>query len=191
MFMNDVMASTFQVNGTDVLTLDNIIPNHIYDVTYIFNTCCFIAGTQVLTDLNGHSKPIEDFTIGDEVVSYNVETGENYITKVNRTIIHENTTDIAEVTFDNGATVTMNAYHPLYTDKGWHSITNYNNYDTLIIGDNIKTIDGWTKILNIKRYTSEPIITYNIDVIDINEIHDINYNDNYYANGIVAHNPYC
>lgn len=176
---------TYQNNSVSIF--ETIIPNAVYKATYAF--CCFVAGTQVLVSLNGKTKPIEEIKIGDDIVSYNVETNENYMAKVKRTIIKEQTTDIAEITFANGTILTMNAYHPLYTNNGWHSITNYNNYETLIVGDKVKTIDDWTEIININRYTSEPVITYNLDVIDIDEKLDSEINDSFYANGIVVHNP--
>lgn len=189
---------TFNIGTTKSLLLDNIevkvfdiIPaNAVYQS--ITNTaCCFNAGTQILVSFNGQTKPIETLQAGDSIISYNIETKENYVAQVKKLIIHENTTDIAEVVFDDGNSVTMNAYHPLYTENGWHSITNHNGYNTLSIGDNVKTINGWSKIININRYTSEPIITYNLDVIDIDENPDVDNNDAYYANGIVAHNGFC
>lgn len=187
-FIYAVSAYDLHNNGNRVSLFDTIISNEIYTATYS-TICCFVAGTQVLVSLDGETKSIEEIKIGDDIVSYNIETDENYIAKVKRTIIKEQTTDIAEITFANGTILTMNAYHPLYTDNGWHSITNYNNYETLIVGDKTKTIDGWTKIININRYISEPVITYNLDVIDIDEEFDSEINDNFYANGIVVHNP--
>ena len=85
----------------------------------------------------------------------------------------------------------MNAYHPIYTDTGFHSITRHNGYEKLVIGDICKTKDGWTIVTDIKRYNSEPIITYNLDVIDIDEINDSGENDTFIANGIVVHNVDC
>ena len=82
----------------------------------------------------------------------------------------------------------MNAYHPIYTANGFHSITNYDGYDTLVVGDICKINNGWSAITNIDRYNSEPIITYNLDVIDIDENIDNETNDTFYANGIVVHN---
>lgn len=152
------------------------------------STCCFVAGTQILTSLNGDTTAIETLNEGDLVVSYNVETGENYIAKVNSLIIKENTTDIAEVSFDNGTVLVMNAYHPIYTEDGFHSLTNHRGYGSLVVGDMAKTVDGWSEITGIKRYPSGPIITYNLDVVDVDEDPDNEINDTFYANGIVVHN---
>lgn len=150
--------------------------------------CCFVAGTKILTSLNGQVKNIEDIKENDQIVSYNILTGENYNAKVKKLIIKKDTTDIAEVFLANGIVLKMNAYHPIYTEKGWHSITNHNGYDTLIIGDKVKTFDNYEEIINIKRYKTNPIITYNIDVINIDENLDDDSNDTFYANGVVVHN---
>lgn len=188
---NEVSQKTYvSIDGTAagrVLSSDKIINENTYSAWV--DECCFTAQTQILTALGGDTKAIEDISVGDHVVSYNVDTGENYVAEVKRVIVHENTTDIAEVCFDNGSMVTMNAYHPLYTERGFHSITNYMGYETLAVGDNVKTVHGWTKITAINRYFSEPVTTYNIDVRDIGEEPDIDTNDTFFANGIVAKNP--
>ena len=161
----------------------------IATISYASTGCCFVGGTQVLTSLTGDTTAIELVHTGDNVVSYNINTKENYLTEVKKVIVNKNTTDIAEVIFDNGTVLKMNAYHPLYCRGGFKSITQYNGYDELVVGDIVKTVDGWTEIVSINRYFSDPIITYNLDVSDIGEDPDINIDDNYYANGIVVKNP--
>ena len=161
------------------------------DAHIFFEACCFVAGTKVLISLNGETKNIEDLKENDTVVSYNTKTREFYLAKVKKLIINKNTTDIAEVSFDNGEKLIMNAYHPIYTETGFHSITKYKGYEELVVGDICRTKDGWSIITDIKRYDSEPIITYNLDVIDIDEIKDNEENDTFVANGIVVHNAGC
>lgn len=187
------ITSPISVDGTleGRVKADDVI---IADFTYSFyspTVCCFSAGTQVLATLDGGTVFIENVSAGDKVVSYDITTGTNYIAEVRAINIKEKTTDIAEVYFDNGSMVTMNAYHPLYTENGFHSITRYNDYDELVVGDVVKTVDGWAAITNINRYTSDPIITYNLDIRDVGEDPDVDTNDTYYANGIVVKNGFC
>ena len=86
----------------------------------------------------------------------------------------------------------MNEYHPILTKDGFHSITCYKGYDPLYIGDMVVTTQGLKEIINIERtWLKEPLITYNLDVIDINENNDIDINDTYVANGMVVHNAAC
>lgn len=171
---------------------DFIEENAIYSaILPNVSACCFDAGTQILTSLDGSTTNIENLKPGDAVVSYNIDTNQNYIAQVHKLITHENTVDLAEIITEDGRQVLMNAYHPLYTTSGWKSLTNYNGYETLQVTDCLKTPDGWVAIKTINRYISEPITTYNIDVIDIDEIPDNEIHDNFYANGILAHNGFC
>ena len=149
---------------------------------------CFVAGTRVLID-EVTSKPIEEFVAGDKVLSYNVNTNETYIAEVQRLIVNTSAVDMANVLLDNSTMLTMSACHPVYTKNGFRSITNYNGYDTLVVGDVTKTIDGWSKIVSIDRYLSdEPITVYTLAVRDIEENPDIDTDDTYFANGVVVHN---
>ena len=160
-----------------------------YTIHGTFNSCCFVAGTQVLCDLEGNTKNIEDCKEGDTVVSYNVETGENYLAKVKKLIVNPKATNMAKVYLENGTILDMTDYHPLYTKEGFKSITNHMGFATLTEEDYVRTIDGYVKIDRIERYTTEPVITYNVDVIDFDEEIDDGENDNFFANGVVAHNP--
>lgn len=180
---NVIKTSAAYVTPSDVITA-----NTAYVTAYY---CCFVAGTQVLTTFNGDTCPIEKIKIGDTVVSYNTETGENYLTQVTKTIINPMSTCMAIVEFSNGSKLEMTDYHPIYTKNGWHSITD-KNYDKLVIGDIAKTNLGWSEITNIKLYTlKEPIATYTLSVKDFDEIEDIDINDNFYANSVVVHNAGC
>ena len=167
-------------------------PSPIANTAYEAGTCCFVAGTQVLTSLEGDFCNIEDIKIGDEVVSYNIETGENYLTTVKNVVINPTAFEMAKIEFESGKKLEMTDYHPLYTTKGWASITD-RQYSQLEIGDLVKTEKDWDKIINIELYISkEPIITYTLDVQDSNEmLLDNEINDNFYANGIVVHNAGC
>ena len=169
----------------------------INPVLYNFYTeeiCCFVAGTQILMADNT-TKSIEDILVGEEVVSYDTNTDNQYVTTVVSKIINPKSISMAEIVFDNGAKLVMTDYHPLYTLDGWKSITNYLGYDTLQIGDIVKTADGQSEIIGITQYQNlQPILTYTLDVATTEELlngRDDNTNDNFYANGIVAHNASC
>ena len=54
------------------------------------------------------------------------------------------------------------------------------------------TLSGKKDDENKERYNlKNPITTYNLDIIDLNEDVDIDINDTFIANGIVAHNAAC
>lgn len=169
-----------------------IIPTELDCGTFdIMDDCCFLKGTKIkMADYS--EKNIEDIQKGDMVLSYNIFTNEFYPSIVKHLIINMNTINLAEVRLNNGIELLMNAYHPILTNNGFHSLTNYNNYDTLIIGDLVKTINGYESIINIEQFTATiPIISYNLDTVDINENEDDDKNDTFIANGVVVHNTSC
>ena len=186
----------YYYNGvSDVIDINGLSPTTIIEEKlYYFSStyCCFVAGTQVMMS-DGTNKNIEDVVVGDKVLSLNIETNELYETIVKKTITNPRAVDIAKVTLENGNSVTMNAYHPLLTMEGWKSLTNYNNYPTLSVDDNVVTSDLTpVKISNIERWSEEtPIMTYTLNVIDKGENPDDDINDNFFANGICAHNAMC
>ena len=150
-------------------------------------SCCFVADTEI-SMADGTTKRIADIQEGDLVLSLNMETNELETTVVKNVIVKENITTIAEVQTESGKKVVMNEYHPLLTKNGWHSITNYDGYDTLVVGDKLRTIDGLDEIVSINRYIGEPTIMYNLDVKGMTEEIDNDTQDNYIAGGIFAHN---
>ena len=154
-------------------------------------TCCVVAGTRILTSLEGNSKVIEDIQPGDMVVSYNLETKQQYLTQVDELIVNKNSIEMADLTLENGYSLSMTDYHPVYTKTGFHSLTD-KKYELLTINDEVLTDKGWSKIISIERYNiPERITTYTLAVRDIDELVDNDVVDNYYANGIVIHNAPC
>ena len=151
-------------------------------------TTCFVAGTQVQYDLAGNTKNIEDFKVGDDIVSYNVNTGEYYLAKVNRLFIHDGaqqTTQLVDMTLENGTVITMTANHPILTQDGFKSVS---GKSALTAEDKVLVDGEWIDISDIKVYSCDPTTTYNIDVIDLEEIEDDNTIDTYIAGGAVVHN---
>lgn len=155
--------------------------------------CCFFPGTPILLSTTGLTKNIEDIKQGEIVLSYNKETDEFYEVIVNKLIINPDTFDIAVVTFEDGRQLEMNAYHPLLTQNGFHSLTNHNNYDTLVEGDYVRDAYlGWNKIINIERYVAtQAITTYNLDIKNFEEDIDDDSEDTFIANGLIVHNASC
>ena len=131
--------------------------------------------------------------MGDKIISYDINTKEFYIAICKKLIINKHTIHIAKVILEDGTTLVMNEYHPILTENGFHSITRHNGYAPLYIGDKVVTINGLKTITNIERTTlKEPMITYNLDVVDYEEVNgDNEINDTYVANGVVVHNASC
>ena len=153
---------------------------------------CFVAGTQVQYDLLGHTKNIEDFKVGDQIVSYNVNTNKYYLAKVGRVFVHdgyERVSTLADVMLEDGSVITMTPNHPVLTKDGFRAINNKNRPE-LKEGQFVRAGNEWTKIKEIRIYNCEPTVTYNLGIIDYDEVVDDDTYDTYIAGGIVVHNLY-
>lgn len=60
----------------------------------------------------------------------------------------------------------MNEYHPLYTQGGWKSLTQYKGFPLLTEDDKILSINrNYVSILSIEQWKEEkPITTYNLTI---------------------------
>ena len=145
--------------------------------------CCFIKGSQVRISLDGTAKNIEDLKAGEQIVVYNEDEKKFELSTVSDTLRNNNVTDKATIVLENGITIEMNAYHPLLTTKGYHSLTEHEGLPLLTDKDILVTINGEIKIKQIVRETIEPITMYNLS---INGEHH-----NYVVNSVVAHNANC
>lgn len=147
------------------------------------DVCCFIKGSQVRISLDGIAKNIEDLKVGEQIVVYNEDEKRFELSTVSDTLRNDNVTDKATIVLENGITIEMNAYHPLLTTKGYHSLTEHEGLPLLTDEDILVTINGEIKIKQILRETIEPITMYNLSV---NGEHH-----NYVVNSVVAHNANC
>ena len=147
------------------------------------NVCCFIKGSQVRITLDGVTKNIEDLKVGEQIVVYNEDEKKFELSTVSDTLRNNNVTDKATIVLENGITIEMNAYHPLLTIEGYHSLTEHEGLPLLTDKDILVTINGEIKIKQIVRETIEPITMYNLSV---NGEHH-----NYVVNSVIAHNANC
>lgn len=151
--------------------------------------CCFAPGSQILLS-DYTTKSIEDVQVGDEVISYNLHTQQFEARKCIGTIIHQDSTDVVDITLTDGAVLTMRAYHPLLTTTGWKSLREYDGLPLLTKEDEIITYTGLQHITQVvNKPDLEGSITYNLNI----EGHEDNLEgcDNYVVNGVVAHNAGC
>lgn len=150
---------------------------------------CLAYGT--LIEMSGGTfKPIEDVAVGDEVVSYNIETlsyeedawidwyaryrifGEKTVSTVISNTLGRNGTYYL---INNNLKITNE--HPMLMKKG-DTIT-WERMDSLKVGNSIFNSDlEWVEVTSIERVDVE-FQTGNLDVEQV---------DNYFAGGILVHN---
>lgn len=147
------------------------------------DVCCFIKGSQVRISLDGTAKNIEDLKAGEQIVVYNEDEKKFELSIVSDTPRNNNVTDKATIVLENGITIEMNAYHPLLTTKGYHSLTEHEGLPLLTDKDILVTINGEIGIKQIIRETIEPTVMYNLSI-------NGKYH-NYVVNSVVAHNAQC
>ena len=150
--------------------------------------CCFTGDTLVSVP-NGMQVRIDALNIGDQVISFNEETGEQGISTV-LSIPSPTRKDIIEYVLSNGIILEATIDHPIWTvEKGWSVFNLPNNYtpggeihlnliergDTVLLQDNTTaTIENIVE--NLYRI---PETVYNLSL-------DKDYT--YYANNILVHN---
>ena len=116
-------------------------------------------------------KNIEDIKEGDEVLSYNINTKEPELAKVNKLFIHEDCNN--GLILNNIIKTTTN--HPFYVNNDWVEAGN------LKIGDEILHVSGIKhKITNIELNTNKQTV-YNFEAPG---------NHNYFAEGYLVHNKH-
>lgn len=187
-YSNTAIIHSGTLTGSIAATSDDIINTTENYYAGTFEVCCFVAGTQILM-ADGTTKNIENIQPGDAVISYDIETGNDYQTIVKKLVLNPYSKHMAKIKLSNGNILEMTDYHPLYTHKGWASLTD-SKYNQLLMGDLVKTKDNWSEIIDIVQYQLKtPITTYTLDVRDNTE--DNEMNDNFYANEAVVHNISC
>jgi hypothetical protein len=155
-----------------VITADSV---HYY---YDFFTC--LLGDTELTMTDGITKQIKDIIVGDEVLSLDLETGEEVVRKVIYTDAAENrsTTVWDEWEFSDG-TILKTAYrHEFFNVEA----NRFKYMDEWQIGEHTLKQDGTTPKL-VKHTVHEEVVNhYKITLEGSN---------NYFANGCLTGDRYC
>ena len=150
---------------------------------------CFVAGTKISTPNNGQ-KNIEDVKVGDEVLSYDIETNKLEISKVLKIVSPPVRSDLIVVKTEHSAN--KNTFdHPYFTkNKGWCS------YKPQLTKDNYNLDTGQLEVGDIVYYYSENELTPSkiisikeeIGDVQVYNLTEVSNNGNYFANGILVHN---
>ena len=134
---------------------------------------CFAAGTAVHTKTG--LKAIEEIELGDEVLSYDEETGTQGYKPVVR--LYRNVTEEWYVIRVNGEELRCTAEHPFYVvGKGFVPARGIHSSDKVLQSDGKC---GIIEAVEIERLT-EPERTYNFEVAE--------YHTYYVGKGILTHN---
>ena len=161
-YINEELAPAFAIS----LTLAMVSFGVSKAVQAIQNAApkCFKAGTLVAClDQAGKEtlKPIEEIEVGDKVLAYDEETGEQGYKEVVR--LFRNETQEWHHVFVNGEEIVCTAEHPFYVDgKGFVPARELKERDNLLLSDGSKV-----EIDSLKtEHVEIPETTYNFEVKD-------------------------
>jgi hypothetical protein len=141
------------------------------DVLTIF-AACFDGDTQVATETG--FKRIDEIQVGDQVWSYNIETGEKSLKEVKQVFVKESSELLHLETTEGEIDATTN--HPFYvTGKGWVAAGD------LVAGDEVHMLNGNTGTMTGLKFdkTDKPIPVYNLEVEDF---------QTYFVEDLLVHN---
>jgi hypothetical protein len=157
-----------------VYNLHNVEPSHtFYTNEILVHNKCFVAGTEI-TLSNGDVKNIEDVVVGEEVLTYNEESGVNENGVVGDLKQHE-VHSVIRLTLDNENIIITTHEHPFFVeDKGWVKAGELQPLDVC------KKVDGSESLISTVEVLEETHMVYNL--LSVSENH------NFYANGILVHN---
>ena len=147
-------------------------------ISHVCNLDCpyCIVGEAIITMRNGEFKRIDEIAIGDELIGYDVKTGEIKKTKVVNISARESE-EIFKMIFSGGKELRITGEHPIYTRHG------YVNAEDIYESDEILAIDGdaiyFTKVEKISKKIETTEKVYNLECSPCNS---------FLANGIVVHN---
>ena len=157
-------VDTYLIAGTDNIINTSFIITHNW---------CFPAGTKITLSDNS-LKNIEDVIVGENVLTYNGETGLNETGVVGDLKKHE-VSSIIKLTFDGEKTIITTNEHPFFIkDKGWVKANELQSNDVCK-----------TDLLEDKKIVSVEILEETHTVYNLLSVSN---HHNFYANNILVHN---
>ena len=169
---------------TSTSNYDNDIENNaVYDCDSVAE--CVAPNSNILVTEDGTTKQAKDIKENDSIMYYDFETNTMKKGIVEKVYEHKDATNFIRYTLEDNTYIEATDYHPIYTKEGWKSYTNRNNYPKPVLGDQIKTNNGYKKLINIETYTGKDnFYDFKVKSEDGKEI------NNYFANGILVHSAY-
>ena len=163
--------------------------------------CCIIGDT-LIAMADGSQKRIDEIVVGDEILSYNMDTGEVEVDYVDALIVRYREIKVT-ITFTDGTSIKVTNDHPLLTTLGWksfdpeHGAQVYESIgvcdETFAIGDKLLTLkefegmylaefDKTIASIDVEHYTDELYTMYTLRTRN---------NHTYFSAGVLSHNTEC
>lgn len=171
-FIGSLYAARMRDYGEDMLI-------YIFEASYN-DVECLLPGTQILIDVDGNTKNIEDLVIGDTIITYD---GKDYIVAELDKVINVKHTFYLDIIFVNDTKISISPDHAILTEEGWKSYKPYltetpEKVSRLIKKDKVFLNGEYVGIKDIILHTKPDTVMYNIGVKGYN---------NYIANGVCVY----
>ena len=161
---------------------DKVLSNQTYEC--VRGGECVSPESDILSS-NGKTIKAKNIKENDDIAYYNFDTNQIEFGKVHKIYIHKDANSFVKYIFEDNTTLDVTDYHPIYTKDGWKSYTNRNGYATPIIGDLVKTNDGYKKLTKIEpSHGKEDYYDFQVMTADGNIV------NNYFANGVLVEGSY-
>lgn len=190
-YVSDISEESKKVEVYHIMNVGSYhtyFANDILVHNYSAFLSCFIAGTEILLS-DGNSKPIEEISVGDKILSFNEKSGlqESDVVYEILSPIHN---DLVKFTLENGQEITSTFDHPYYVNgldlASYHPHKTNSLYNLekqvnqIKVGDRVNLADGSSVgIASISILPEVDTVTFLLRV---------NNNQNFYANRILVHN---
>ena len=149
---------------------------------YLDHAECVSPESDILINLDGSTIKAKNIKENDTIVYYDFVDNTNKVGTVTKVYIHKEATSFVRYHFEDGTYLEVTDYHPIYTNTGWKSYTNRNNYPKPVVGDLVKTTTGYKSITQIEKYEGlEDFYDFEINNKEVN---------NYYANDYLVEGSY-
>lgn len=154
--------------------------NYSFDCVFSDEAECLLPGTQILVNIDGTTKSVEDLVVGDTVIIYD---GKEYIAAELDKVVDVKHTFYLDINFVDGTKVSISPDHAILTEEGWKSYKPYmteipKNVGRLTIRDKVFVNGEYVNIKNIIVNSKPDTVMYNIGVKGYN---------NYIANGVCVY----
>ena len=190
-----------QITDYDPSSLATYVNSHVangYSYGQYGRSCC-VTGDTLIAMADGSQKRIDEIVVGDEILSYNMETGEVEVDYVDALIVKYRDIKVT-ITFTDGTIIKVSDDHPLLTTLGWkcwdpeHGAQVYESIgvcdETFAIGDKLLTLKELEGMylaefnktiasIDFEHYTDEPYTMYTLRTRN---------NHTYFSAGVLSHN---
>jgi len=160
-----------------------VINGSILHLVLRFFQGCFV-GESLISLSNGDQKPIRSMVENEEIMTYNIKSGQKESRKI-KFIVKSNAETLCQIILENNKRIFCTPNHSFYVQKedNWKAVSPHpdRHHKPLTIGDELSNEhQGSLKIKNI-----EIIFCHNsVEVYDLS----VEDNHNYYINGVLVHN---